>query len=299
MASVNPPIDVAESQSSSYKKNSDWDLVIDAQHKLFHIPFAEIWHYRDLLLLMVRRDFVALYKQTILGPLWFVIQPVLTTVVFTIVFGNIAKISTDGLPQILFYMSGITCWNYFSECLTQTSNTFSTNANIFGKVYFPRIIVPLSVVVSNLLKFGIQLVLFGMFGIWFFTTGTTIHFNATAFLFPVLVLIMAMFGLGLGMIFSSLTTKYRDLRFLLQFGVQLLMYATPVIYPASSIPEKYQWIILLNPMTAIVETFRNGFLGSGSLNLTNLIYSGTCSLAILAIGTLVFNRVEKNFMDTV
>ena len=299
MASVNPPIDVAESQSSSYKKNSDWDLVIDARHKLFRIPFAEIWHYRDLLLLMVRRDFVALYKQTILGPLWFVIQPLLTTVVFTIVFGNIAKISTDGLPQILFYMSGITCWNYFSECLTQTSNTFSTNANIFGKVYFPRIIVPLSVVVSNLLKFGIQLVLFGTFGIWFFTTGTTIHFTATAFLFPVLVLIMAMFGLGLGMIFSSLTTKYRDLRFLLQFGVQLLMYATPVIYPVSSIPEKYQWIILLNPMTAIVETFRNGFLGSGSLNLINLIYSGTCSLAILAIGTLIFNRVEKNFMDTV
>ncbi|MDE0938813.1 MAG: ABC transporter permease, partial [Pirellulales bacterium] len=217
MASIDPPTIVAAPQSGLEKK-SDWDLVINAQHDLLHIPFSEIWRYRDLLLLMVRRDFVAIYKQTVLGPLWFLIQPILTAVVFTIIFGNIAKISTDGLPHILFYMSGITCWNYFAECLTKTSETFTANASIFGKVYFPRIIMPLSIVVSGLLKFAIQFLLFGSFILWFYATGASVHITPAIFLFPLLVLIMGMLSLGLGMIISSLTTKYRDLRFLLQFG---------------------------------------------------------------------------------
>ena len=281
------------------REDSDWDLVIDARHRLLAIPFREIWQYRDLLLLLVRRDFVALYKQTILGPLWFLIQPILTSVVFTIIFGNIAKISTDGLPQILFYMSGITCWNYFAECLTKTSETFNVNANIFVKVYFPRIVMPISLVVSGLLKFAVQFALFICFFIWFFVSGSPVHFTAGFFFFPLLILVMGMWGLGLGMIISSLTTKYRDLRFLLQFGIQLMMYATPIIYPMSSVPEKYQWVIFFNPMTAIVETFRYGFLGSGSLNIPMLIYSGLASVVTLGIGTIIFNRVEKTFMDTV
>jgi len=299
MASIDPSTNLAGPQSGLREKNSDWDLVISAQHNLLNIPFSEIWRYRDLLLLMVRRDFVALYKQTILGPLWFLIQPILTTIVFTIIFGNIAKISTDGLPHVLFYMSGITCWNYFAECLTKTSETFTANASIFGKVYFPRIIMPLSIVVSGLLKFAIQFLLFGSFILWFYATGTSVHITPAIFLFPLLVLIMGMLSLGLGMIISSLTTKYRDLRFLLQFGIQLMMYATPIIYPVSSVPEKYHWLIFSNPMTAIVEAFRYGFLGSGALNITTLIYSGVVSIFILAIGTIIFNRVEKTFMDTV
>jgi len=299
MASIDPSTNLAGPQSGLHEKNSDWDLVISAQHNLLNIPFSEIWRYRDLLLLMVRRDFVALYKQTILGPLWFLIQPILTAVVFTIIFGNIAKISTDGLPHVLFYMSGITCWNYFAECLTKTSETFTANASIFGKVYFPRIIMPLSIVVSGLLKFAIQFLLFGSFILWFYATGTSVHLTPAIFLFPLLVLIMGMLSLGLGMIISSLTTKYRDLRFLLQFGIQLMMYATPIIYPVSSVPEKYHWLIFSNPMTAIVEAFRYGFLGSGALNITTLIFSGVVSIFILAIGTIIFNRIEKTFMDTV
>jgi len=299
MASVTPPVNIAKSRSDLSGNDSDWDLVIDGRHRLFNMPFHEIWQYRDLLVLMVRRDFVALYKQTILGPLWFIIQPVLTSIVFTIIFGNIAKISTDGLPHILFYMSGITCWNYFSECLTKTSETFSANANIFGKVYFPRLVIPLSLVVSGLLKFAIQFVLFLCFFFWFFASGSPVYFTRGILLFPVLILMMGMLGLGLGMIISSLTTKYRDLRFLLQFGIQLMMYATPIIYPMSSVPEKYHWLVFCNPMTAIVETFRYGFLGSGSLNLPMLIYSGLISLFILVVGTAIFNRVEKTFMDTI
>jgi lipopolysaccharide transport system permease protein len=299
MASINPPTNIVIPESDLRENKSDWDLVINTQHNLLNIPFSEIWRYRDLLLLMVRRDFVALYKQTILGPLWFLIQPILTTIVFTIIFGNIAKISTDGLPHVLFYMSGITCWNYFAECLTKTSETFTANASIFGKVYFPRIIMPLSIVVSGLLKFAIQFLLFGSFILWFYATGTSVHITPAIFLFPLLVLIMGMLSLGLGMIISSLTTKYRDLRFLLQFGIQLMMYATPIIYPVSSVPEKYHWLIFSNPMTAIVEAFRYGFLGSGALNITTLIFSGVVSIFILAIGTIIFNRVEKTFMDTV
>ena len=297
---------ISESTNQNHSADSvhdpaenDWDLVIRPQSSLFAIPFREIWRYRDLLLLLVRRDFVALYKQTILGPLWFIIQPVLTTLVFTLVFGNIAGISTDGLPKILFYLSGVTCWGYFAETLTKTSETFTANANIFGKVYFPRVIIPLSVVVSNLLKFGVQLVLFLCFAGWFMFQGNKIGPTSAVLLFPLLVLLMAVHGLGLGMIISSLTTKYRDLRFLLTFAVQLLMYATPVIYPSSALPQKYAWLINANPMTPVIEAFRYAFLGTGQFSIPHLGYSAAFALIVLGIGTVIFNQVEKTFMDTV
>lgn len=277
----------------------DWTLEISAANHLLEIPWREIWRYRDLLLLLVYRDFVSLYKQTILGPLWFLIQPILTTIVFTIVFGQIAGISTDGVPGVLFYLSGITCWSYFSECLTKTSETFTLNANIFGKVYFPRIIIPLSVVVSNLLRFGVQFLLFLGFCLWYAVRGNSFSMNWVAALFPLLVLMMGLLSLGLGMIISSLTTKYRDLRFLLQFAIQLLMYATPVIYPVSALPEKYRGWILANPLTAIVETFRYGFLGAGQFVPTQLAYSATVMVIVLLVGVVIFNRVEKTFMDSV
>jgi len=273
--------------------------VIEPVSGWFNFPIAEVWRYRDLLGLLVYRDFVSLYKQTILGPIWFLIQPVMTTLVFTLVFKNIAGISTDGLPAILFYLAGITCWSYFSDSLTKTSETFSSNANLFGKVYFPRVIVPLSIVVSNLLKFGIQFALLVVFIVYYKLCGYEISVNAVALCFPLLVLLMALIGLGLGMIISSLTTKYRDLRFLLQFAIQLAMYATPVIYPASTLPGKYQWLIQLNPLTPILEAFRYGFLGAGQFSVLQLAYSAACATVVLLFGTMIFNRVEKTFMDTV
>lgn len=273
---------------------------ITPERHLFDLKLGEIWRYRDLLLLLVRRDFVALYKQTVLGPLWFFIQPLLTTLMFTLVFGNIAGISTDGLPKILFYLAGITCWTYFADTLTKTSETFTANANIFGKVYFPRAIVPLSIVISNLFKLAIQLALFlGFWAYFIFATDAPVKPNAVIAWFPVLVVLMATIGLGAGMLISSMTTKYRDLRFLLTFGVQLAMYATPVIYPVSEIPEKYQPLIALNPVTPIVETFRYGFLGAGTHDPAALGYSAICALAILLIGLVTFNKVEQTFMDTV
>ena len=280
-------------------EEEQWDTIIKPSTGLLEIDFKEIWRYRDLLLLLVRRDFVAVYKQTILGPLWFFIQPIFTTIIFTVVFGNIANISTDGLPQILFYMSGITMWNYFADCLNKTSNTFTANASIFGKVYFPRVIVPMSIVVSNLIKFAIQLVLLGCFWLYFYGQGANIQLQREIALFPFLVLLMAGMGLGLGMIFSSMTTKYRDLTFLLTFGVQLLMYASPVIYPLSTLPEKYKIYILANPMTSIIETFRYAFLGTGGYEWTYLAYSTGFTVFVLVIGLLIFNQVQKSFMDTV
>lgn len=281
------------------QKTQEWSMEIVPERGLLSIPFREIWAYRDLLVLLVRRDFVAMYKQTILGPLWFLIQPVLTTLVFTLVFGNIAKISTDQLPKILFYLAGITCWTYFSESLTKTSETFTVNANIFGKVYFPRVIVPLSIIVSNLLKFGIQFLLFLVFVAYYWANGANIQINKVVLLLPLLVVLMGGLGLGMGMIISSMTTKYRDLRFLLTFAIQLFMYATPVIYPLSTIPDKYRLIILANPITPIVETFRFGFLGKGSFDPLHLLYSGVFMIVILGFAMIVFNQVEKNFMDTV
>jgi len=280
-------------------KEEHWDSVIEPSVGLFDVNLKEIWNYRDLLFLLVRRDIVSIYKQTILGPLWFFIQPLFTTIIFTVVFGNIANISTDGLPQMLFYLSGITMWNYFSDCLNNTSNVFTKNASIFGKVYFPRIIVPMSIVVSNLIKFGIQLLLLIGFWIYFYMKGATIQFQQEIILFPFLVLLMGGMGLGLGMIFSSLTTKYRDLTFLLTFGVQLLMYASPVIYPLSTLPEKYEIFILANPMTSIIETFRYASLGIGSFEWSHLAYSTGFTIIVLIIGLLIFNQVQKSFMDTV
>lgn len=277
----------------------DWTLVIRPKTRWFDLHLADLWRYRDLVMLFVRRDFVSTYKQTILGPLWFIIQPVLTTLTFTLIFGNIAKLSTDGLPKILFYMSGIAAWNYFSDCLTKTSETFSANASIFGKVYFPRLAVPLSIVISNLIKFGIQIALFLGFYLYFLAKGAAIRPTSALLLMPALLLLMAALGLGSGIIVSSLTTRYRDLRYLVQFGTQLLMYSTPVIFPLSKLPEQYRWIMLANPMTPVIETFRYAFLGTGTFSWSLLGFSAATTALILFVGILLFNHVEKTFMDTV
>ena len=276
-----------------------WDMEITPARSLLSLNLREVWFYRDLLRLFVRRDFVAQYKQTILGPVWYFIQPVFTTVIFTFIFGKMAGISTDGIPPMLFYLAGITNWNYFADCLNKTSSTFRDNQGLFGKVYFPRLVVPLSIVVSNLVKYGIQLLLLLGFLVYFIGMGAEVRPNSALLLFPFLLLLLSGMGLGFGLLITSMTTKYRDLVYLLQFGVQLLMYATPVIYPLSSIPEQYRWIIVLNPMTPIIETFRYGLLGQGTFEWIYLGYSTLFTLLVLLFGTLVFNRTEKNFMDTV
>lgn len=251
-------------------------------------------------MLFVRRDFVAVYKQTILGPLWYVIQPLLTTIVFTVIFGRVARIPTEGLPPILFYLAGLTPWNYFAGCLTKTSNTFVSNANIFGKVYFPRLAVPLSVVISGLIGFFIQLALFLGFMAFYAVKGTSFTVSPHLLIFlPLLVLQTAALGLGFGIIVSSLTTKYRDLSFLISFGVQLWMYATPIVYPASRIPKAWLWLISLNPMTPVVEMFRYVFLGTGTIHPWQVMLSLAMTVTILFCGIILFSRVEKSFMDTV
>lgn len=285
--------------ATAASESGEWTLVIRPKTGWFDLHLADLWRYRDLVMLFVRRDFVATYKQTVLGPLWFVIQPLLTTLTFTLIFGNIAKLSTDGLPKILFYLSGITAWNYFAECLSKTSETFIANAGMFGKVYFPRLAVPLSVVISNLIKFGIQLGLFLGFYLYFLAKGTAIRPTAALALLPVLVLLMGMLGLGTGIIVSSLTTRYRDLRYLVQFGVQLLMYSTPVIYPLSRIPDQYRWIMLANPMTPVIETFRYAFLGTGTFSWGHLGLTAAVTALTLSVGIILFNHVERTFMDTV
>lgn len=285
--------------TSETQHEENWDTIITPQKSLFDLKLREVWRYRDLLGLLIRRDIVAQYKQTILGPLWYFIQPLFTTIIFTIIFGRLAGISTDGLPPMLFYLAGVTNWNYFGDTLTKTSTTFKDNMQLFGKVYFPRIIMPLSVVITNLLKYGIQLLLFIGFYIYFIAIGAKIHINVYALLFPVLIVIMAGLGLGFGAIITAMTTKYRDLSFLVGFGVQLFMYATPVIYPLSEVPENYQWISVLNPMTAVIETFKLGFLGLGTFQWPYLAYSFGFMVVILLLGTVIFNRTEKNFMDVV
>jgi lipopolysaccharide transport system permease protein len=292
--------------------DTNWDLEIKPQSHLLDINLKEVWKYRDLLWLFVKRDFTAQYKQTILGPLWHFIQPLFTTVVFLVVFTNIAKISTDGVPPVLFYMSGITIWNYFSSCLNATSNTFVANAGIFGKVYFPRLVVPLSNVMSNIVKFGIQFLLLLAAMLWYKITTSTPStslpsadkFNPSTFisfaLIPTIILIMAGLGLGLGIIISSMTTKYRDLTVLIGFAVQLLMYATPVVYPLSTITsEKLRFWITLNPLTPLVEAFRYAMLGVGSCDAGSFGYSIGFMMVTLFIGLLIFSKVEKTFMDTV
>ena len=276
---------------------------IESKSSLLDLKLKEVWAYRDLLGLLVRRDFVSFYKQTILGPLWFFIQPLFTTIIFTFIFGNLAGISTDDLPKPLFYMAGITAWNYFPDCLTKTSTVFKDNANIFGKVYFPRLIMPLSIVVSNLVRFGVQMILFLlMMAYYYFVVGASFNITWAIALFPLIVVLMALLGLGTGMIISAMTTKYRDLAFLVTFGVQLLMYATTVIYPLSTAIEKYPayaWIIEYNPMTPIIETFRYGFLGEGSFSWGSLGYATGVTLFFLIFGIVIFNKVERNFVDTV
>jgi lipopolysaccharide transport system permease protein len=287
---------------------SEWDLIIEPDNKKTGKIFNELFRYKDLILMFVKRDFISLYKQTVLGPLWVVIQPILTTITFYIVFGRIAEIGTGEIPQILFYMLGITTWTYFSDCVLKTSETFSANQNIFGKVYFPRMVTPLSIIITNLIKLGIQLVLFLVLFIYYkFFTENTIAPNWKLLLTPILILNMAIFGLGIGLIISSLTTKYRDLKFLIVFGVQLAMYATPIVYPLTKVTENYRWILQLNPMTNIIETFKEGFFGEGSGYQTffgidyglNLIYSFLISIIILIIGSKLFNKVERSFMDTI
>lgn len=277
----------------------DWDLIIESKSSLFDLKLTDLWSYRDLLLLFVKRDFVSFYKQTILGPLWFFIQPIFTTLVFVFVFGNLAGISTDGLPQFLFYLSGITAWNYFADCITKTSTVFKDNSNIFGKVYFPRLILPMSIVLSNLVRFGVQLLLFFVMIAYFMYQGADIRLTYMIFLFPVLVLLMAFLGLGIGLIITALTTKYRDLSFLVSFGVQLLMYATTVIYPLSSAPEDYRTLIQLNPMTPIIETFRFAFLGAGEFTWASLGYAAGVTAVIFIVGLIIFNKTEKSFVDTI
>ena len=281
------------------KGEADWNLVIDSNRGLFDLKLGKVWSYRDLLVLLVRRDFVAFYKQTIFGPLWFFIQPLFTTITFTVIFGRLARISTDGLPPVLFYLVGITCWNYFSESLTKTSTVFRDNAGIFGKVYFPRVIMPLSIVFSNLIKFGVQLLLLVIILLFYNLTGSHYWPSFYIVFFPLLVLLMAGLGLGFGMIVSAMTIKYRDLAFLITFSIQLLMYATPVIYPLSTIPEDKQWIILLNPMSQVVELARLGLLGKGYFNWLSLGYTLSITLLVLLLGTVIFNKAEKNFVDTI
>ncbi len=272
---------------------------IKPQTHILDINFKELWVYRDLLYMYIKRDIVTIYKQTILGPLWFVIQPILTTIIFMFVFGNLAGISTDGIPQPLFYMSGIIMWNYFAECLTRNSKVFIENQAVFGKVYFPRLIVPISVTISNLIRFVIQLALFVAIYIYYYIIGANISLNIYALLFPLLILISAGLSLGFGIIFSSLTTKYRDLTFLLQFGIQLWMYASPVIYPLNTIPADKQWLIALNPMTSVIEAFKYGVVGNGVFSWYHLLYSIIFMFVLLFVGIIVFNKVEKSFMDTV
>lgn len=278
-----------------------WTTEIKPKNKLLQVDLKEIWQYRDLWSLFVKRDIITQYKQTILGPMWYVIQPLMTTIMYMVVFGGIAQISTDGLPQPLFYLAGICMWQYFADCLNKTSSTFTTNAGIFGKVYFPRLIVPLSTVTSNLIRFSIQFILFAIVYLYYaLFTPVCIHTNLYALLLPVLVLMLAGLSLGFGILFSSMTTKYRDLTLLLTFFVQLWMYATPVIYPLSTITnEKLRLVMSLNPLTSIIEAFKYGMLGVGEFSWIGLSYSFGFMLILLGLGIIVFNKVQRSFMDTV
>ena len=279
-------------------KNTEWTNVISSEHSLFKLNLKEVWDYRDLVYMFVKRDFVSSFKQTILGPLWFFINPIFTTVVYLIVFGNIANLSTDGAPKILFYLAGVTLWNYFSSSLGGTSNVFVGNAGIFGKVYFPRLVMPITIVISNLMRFGVQFLLFLVVFFYYWYKGEVAP-NWWVLFTPIFILMMSLFALGVGMIFSSLTTKYRDLSMLLTFGISLYMYATPVIYPTSMLSAKIQPYAKYNPLTGIFEGFKYAWMGVGEFNPIMLVYSTIIILILLAIGTVIFNKVEKGFMDTV
>ncbi|EGV44428.2 ABC transporter permease [Bizionia argentinensis JUB59] len=285
------------------KEDDTWLYTISSKRKLIDFNFAEIWRYRDLLFLFVKRDVVTVYKQTILGPLWYIIQPLFTSVIFTLIFNNLGQISTNGVPPFLFNLAGITAWNYFKECLTGTSSTFTANQSIFGKVYFPRVIVPMSITISNLLKFGIQLGIFIGFYVYYAFQGRTLGFNSHVFLLPIYIIMMALLGLGLGMIISSMTTKYRDLTILVGFGVQLLMYVSAVPYPVSEakakFPEAVALIVEYNPLTQIIEGFRYMLLNTGTFSWFGFLYTLAISMVLFLIGLVIFNKTEKSFIDTV
>lgn len=281
-------------------QKENWDLIIKPKSNFFDLRLKEIWRYRDLTVLFVKRDIVSVYKQTVLGPLWFFIQPILTSIMFTIVFGNFAGMSTDGAPMVLFYLAGLILWNYFADCLTKTSDTFIQNQGIFGKVYFPRMVVPLSVIISNLIKLIIQFILFISFWLFYYlSTPESVQPNLSILLLPILIVIIAGLSLSFGITFSALTTKYRDMKFLLQFGVQLMMYASSVVIPLSTVPENYQWIMKLNPVVPVIEAFKYGFLGTGIFSTTDLIYSFVFMIVLLLFSIMIFNRVERSFIDTV
>jgi lipopolysaccharide transport system permease protein len=276
----------------------EWSEIIEPHSPWYNFKIRELWQYRDLVRIFVRRDIVSVYKQTLLGPLWFFLGPLFTVMTFTLVFNNIANISTDGIPAPLFYLSGTTLWNYFSTCFTGASTTFVANAGLFGKVYFPRLAAPISLVLSNLLKFGIQLLMFLCFWVYYYTQGE-IKPNSYLLLLPFLIIIMGGISLGTGLIVSSLTTKYRDLSFFISFGVTLLMYITPVIYPVSAIPDLYKPFVVYNPLAPIIETFRFGFTGAGYFSWNTLFFSFLFMLFVLISGIAIFNRTERTFMDTV
>ena len=281
--------------------NTEWTTVISSDHSLFKLNLKEVWDYRDLVFMFVKRDFISSFKQTILGPLWFFINPILTTIVFTLVFGGIANLPTDGIPPVLFYLAGNTLWGYFSSTMLSVSNVFTGNAGIFGKVYFPRLVTPIATIISSFMRLGIQLLLFFIVLGYFFYKGE-VHPNLWALFFPVLIIFLALFSLGLGMIFSSLTTKYRDLSLLLGFGVSLFMWFTPVILPTSLVKQKlgsYGFLADLNPLTPIFECFKYGFIGSGDFNMTRLLTSFAFIIGILFVGIVIFNKSEKSFIDTV
>lgn len=284
------------------ENNGDWLFEITPKNKLFSLNLKEVWQYRDLLMLFVKRDVVTAYKQTILGPLWYLIQPLFTSVIFTLIFNNVANISTGSVPPFLFNLAGITIWNYFTACFSGTSSTFSANAGIFGKVYFPRLIMPLSVVISNLVRFAIQLFIFMVFFVYYYSQGAAIGFNKYLVLFPVMVVIMGMLGLGLGMIISSMVTKYRDLKILVGFGMQLLMYISAVMYPVSFFVEKlpkYAWVVQYNPLSFVIETVRYMLLDTGVFHVGMFVYTLITTTIVLFLGIIIFNKAEKNFIDTI
>lgn len=282
--------------------SNDWLFEITPKNKFFSLNLKEVWQYRDLLFLFVKRDVITVYKQTVLGPLWYLIQPLFTSVTFTIIFNNVAGINTGTVPPFLFNLAGITVWNYFTACLNGTSDTFKSNAGIFGKVYFPRIITPLSVVISNLIKFGIQFLIFIAFYCYYYLIGTDLSLNGLVLFFPVLIIIMGILGLGLGMLISSMVTKYRDFSYLVGFGIQLLMYLSAVMYPMELLKDKlpkYGWLVEYNPLAYIIETARYMLLDVGKISIPGLLYTLVLTIVVFFIGLLVFNKTEKSFIDTV
>ncbi len=280
-------------------RSDGWDIEISARRPLFELDLTSLWRYRDLIAMFVQRDFVAFYKQTVLGPLWYVVQPLLTTSVFTLVFNRIANIPTDGLPPFLFYLTGLVLWNYFAACMTKTSDTFTANAGIFGKIYFPRLTVPVAVVITNLVTFVIQFVLVCAFLAFYALRGVPVQVNWWLLVLPLLVVHVAALALGVGILLSSMTTRYRDMTFLVAFGTQLWLYATPIVYPLSQVPERWQWIMAFNPMTPIVELFRKALLGTGTVHVSHMLVSACITVALLVIGLVMFSRIARTSMDTV